>query len=47
MLLTVVRVYERGRRLSEAELRAATRCRRDVRTQTVTQQCEWRRSIRK
>ena len=34
MMLTVVRVYERGRKLSEAELRADTRCRRDLRTQT-------------
>jgi len=35
MMLTVVRVYERGRKLSEAELRADTRCRPDLRTQTV------------
>jgi len=36
MLLTVVRVYDRGRKLSEKELRSAEGVVGDVRTQTVT-----------
>ena len=35
MLLTVVRVYQQGRKLSEAELRAAPGVIGDVRTQVV------------
>jgi hypothetical protein len=35
MLLTVVRVYQQGRKLSEAELRAAVGIVGDVRTQIV------------
>ena len=35
MLLTVVRVYQQGRKLSEAELRAAVGIVGDVRLQTV------------
>jgi hypothetical protein len=35
MLLTVVRVYQQGRKLSEAELRAAVGVVGDVRTQIV------------
>jgi hypothetical protein len=35
MLLTVVRVYQQGRKLSEAELRTAVGVVGDVRTQTV------------
>ena len=35
MLLTVVRVYQQGRKLSEAELRAAVGVVGDVRLQTV------------
>ena len=35
MLLTVVRVYQQGRKLSEAELRAAVGVVGDVRTQVV------------
>jgi len=35
MLLTVIRVYQQGRKLSEAELRAAVGVVCDVRTQTV------------
>lgn len=35
MLLTVVRVYQQGRKLSEAELRSAVRVVGDVRSQVV------------
>jgi len=36
MLLTVVRIYDRGRKLSEKELRSAEGIVGDVRTHTVT-----------